>query len=70
MAQDYDVTLKKLIDHFTEDYARLVFGNVQMEIELLDRELGATKHFVDALAQLKIGDEVFIFRHAATSEYN
>lgn len=37
MAQDYDVTLKKLIDHFTEDYARLVFGNVQMEVELLDR---------------------------------
>lgn len=69
MAQDFDVTLKKLVDHFTEDYARLVFGNVQMEIELLDRELGATKHFVDALAQLKIGDEIFIFHPEFFSEH-
>lgn len=40
-----------------------------MEIELLDRELGATKHFVDALAQLKIGDEMFIFHPEFFSEH-
>jgi hypothetical protein len=61
MAQDYDVTLKKLIDHFTADFARIVFGDVEMEISLLDRELAATKHFVDAIAKIKIGEEVFVF---------
>lgn len=61
MAQEYDVTLKKLVDHFTEDFARLVFGDVEMEISLLDRELAATKHFVDAIAKVKIDSEEFIF---------
>jgi predicted transposase YdaD len=32
-----------------------------MEISLLDRELAATKHFVDAIAKVKIGEEVFVF---------
>lgn len=70
MAQDYDVSLKYLIDHFTEDYARLIFGNVGAKIELLDRELAATKHYVDALAQVTIGNETFIFHPEFVGDYD
>jgi len=70
MAQDYDVSIKYLIDHFTDDYVRLIFGNVNAKIELLDRELAATKHYVDALAQVTIGSETFIFHPEFVGDYD
>jgi predicted transposase YdaD len=70
MAQEYDVTLKVLLRHFPNDFVRLVFGNVGAEINFLDRELEATKFYVDGLAQVTIGGETFIFHPEFFSSYD
>ncbi len=62
MAQDYDVSLKVLMRHFVRDYVWLAFGNVQAEINLLDRELEATKLHVDGLSRVTIAEETFNFQ--------
>lgn len=60
MAQDYDVTLKVLLKNFPQDFARVVFKNADVKIELLNLELPATKHYTDALLKMTVSGETFI----------
>ncbi|MCI0697720.1 hypothetical protein L0337_37700 [candidate division KSB1 bacterium] len=60
MAQDYDVTLKVLLKNFPQDFARVVFKNAEAQIELLNLELPATKHYTDALLKMTVSGETFI----------
>ena len=71
MAQDYDVTLKILMENFSKDFVRLVFGERTVRIiELLGRELAATKHYVDALVRVNTDSEDFIFHAEFCSSYD
>jgi predicted transposase YdaD len=60
MAQDYDVTLKVLLKNFPQDFARVIFKNADAQIELLNLELPATKHYTDALLKMTVLGETFI----------
>jgi len=69
MAQDYDVTIKKLVKNFPQDYVRLVFKNAAAKIELLNIELPATKHYTDVLVKVTVANETFIFHLEFFSSY-
>jgi len=69
MAQDYDVTIKKLVKNFPQDYVRLVFKNAAAKIELLNVELPATKHYTNVLVKVTVANETFIFHLEFFSSY-
>ena len=70
MAQEYDLALKSLVDRFPEAFAKLVLGEAVVKLELLDKELPASKKSVDYLCKITIERERFILHIEFQSSYD
>lgn len=67
--QEYDLSLKCLVEKFPEDFENLIFGETYQVIKILPTELRAKKRIADYLAKVKKGDSEFILHIEFESSY-